>query len=51
MNYSNWEAMDEGEAFAVCSTTELQAMGLVTDAALEELLAPWTDESEWAQAA
>ncbi len=51
MNYSNWEAMDEDEAFAVCSISELQAMGLVTDADLEELFAPWPDESELAQAA
>lgn len=51
MDYSKYEAMDESEAFAVCSTSELVALGLVSDSDLDELFAPWGEEVEVTQAA
>ena len=51
MDFNKFEAMNEEDAFAVCSTDELVAMGLVSDADLDELFAPWSNETEVVQAA
>jgi hypothetical protein len=43
MDFNNF---DNDAAFAVCSTTELYELGLITDFDLYELFAPWESESE-----
>ncbi len=51
MDFNKFEAMSEEEAFAVLSTSEMVAMGLVSDADLEELFAPWGEQTEVTRAA
>jgi hypothetical protein len=43
MDFNNF---DNDAAFAVCSTTELYELGLITDSDLDELFAPWESETE-----
>lgn len=44
MDFNTYEAMSEEDAFTACSTSELVAMGLVSDSDLAELFAPWESE-------
>ncbi len=52
MDFNKFEAMDEEEAAFACLTiNELLAAGYIDAATMDELTAPWGEESEAVQAA